>query len=133
MTIFETLLAVDDCGCVAHEYGNPCLCNDKDLADVEKALLSIADELRKDLRIEAVYLEWPFHLSVHIANVDDEEEGTIYFGFSNDEKGYGFMSWNNSNADKIGRFETQLTAEANADVLLGQMSAEKLFTKTENN
>lgn len=131
MTIFETLLAVDECDCLAHEYGNPCFCNDKAFSDVEKAIRAICDELRKDDRLGGVFVEWPVYLSVCIGDVDDENH--VYFGFATDEKGYGVMSWNNPNADKVGRFETQLTAKQNADMLLAQLAENGLFTETENN
>jgi hypothetical protein len=90
-------------------------------------LKAIAEHLRKDPRINGVYLEYPCYLSVVL---DEESENYVYYGYSLDqeEKTQGLvMSWNDIYG-KGGEFDTRVRPEANALALLTQLEENGMFT-----
>jgi hypothetical protein len=90
----------------------------------------IATELRKDSRIQGVYLEYPAYLSVVIS---EQPESMVIFGFSqnSDEQTEGkLMAWNDFEQGRamwangqisFGDFATAPTAKENAQTLIAQL------------
>lgn len=90
----------------------------------------MATELRKDSRIEGVYLEYPAYLSVVIS---EQPENIVIFGYSmnTDEETNGkLMAWNDFEDGRamwangqisFGEFLTAPTVQENVETLLAQL------------
>lgn len=97
------------------------------ITDTITALQPIAQKLREHPRIQAVYLEYPAHLSVVI---EEDTENFVYFGFLPDEDEQtelAQMSWNDITGQYYDTFDTLATSQANADKLIEQLTRQGLL------